>query len=729
MVEQQRGEDRREERKRERYKERERRACDEHLKNTHNGSLGFYRQKYLKISFLRKSRMSNAFLPSIRLDDDVVVDRRHHLIVPRKQKEPPALPSRYAAQQQHRRVKVHVIDKTRDSSAFALLSTSNCQTIRDFLDAKIKHRFVPSDALVRMKIDKYVLCLEDEIELIREDDVVRVEVLDEEVLYCDEEDHEEEEERGDFRNATKPGKRKHALSSDDDDDETKNIDNFSDEEEEEEDDDEVNNSDEEKKKVVSLLRMTKINGKNWTTQKPTNATVTNTTTNTPKTKRRKQTTPMKTNTASPWKTHSSGKNRIRMHRFMRMKSDEKCGHCKMCLNPTAKKACLTRRAEMEPITYPADDTVCEECKLGDNAEQLMLCDGCDDGYHSYCVKLKEVPKGDWFCSKCLAKQQVEQEGEKPALRGAIQTENEKEEEKQQVDMSACPGLDGHKRCGRTPAYWGSKLCSRCIRTKEESNIRIRKHTLRHSSEARSLFDRVVVVPKVSNPTPKDFVQCRAITVTGDRCKNSALTCPRHKHQITKARALKPEDAHPVQEEEEEEEEREVEREEENERESPEMEKPQEQEELKKKEDDDEDEQEDEEFFCTGKDSPGPPNVKDDVYRAMLDDALKLCEACNYARLRDIFLRDLPNGCIGYGQKLGLCAMAKSSRETGLCIVCTSCKERKFSRGHGEYENACTEPVLIGKENLCSRCYQRKRKDEIEIEPEKKRRFTLPPFFF
>ena len=671
--------------------------------------------------------MSNAFLPSIRLDDDVVVDRRHHLIVPRKQKEPS--PSPYAAQQQqqqHRRVKVHIVDKTRDTNAFALLSTSNCQTIRDFLDAKIKHRFVPSDALVRMKIDKYVLCLEDEIELIREDDVVRVEVLDEEALYCDEEDHEEEEERGDFGNATKPGKRKYALPSDDDDDETRNIDNFSDDEEEEDDEEEVNNIDEEKKKVASLLRMTKINGKNWTTPNPTNAT--------PKTKRRKQTTPMKTNTTSPRETHSSGKKRI--NRFKLIKTSERCGHCKTCLNRTAKKACLTRRAEMEPITYPEDDTVCEECKLGDNAEQLMLCDGCDDGYHSYCVKLKEVPKGDWFCSKCLAKRQVEQEGEKPAPRGAMQPENEKEEEEQQrVDFSACPGLDGHKRCGRTPAYWGSKLCSRCIRTKEESNIRIPKHTLRHSSEARSLLDRVVVVSKVSNPKPKDFVQCRSITVTGVRCKNSALTCPRHKHQLTKARPFKPEDAHPVQEEEEEEEEeeeREEEREEENERESPEMEKPQEQEELKKEDDDDEqeDEQEDEEFFCTGKDCPGPPNVKDDVYRAMLDDALKLCEACNYARLRDIFLRDLPNGCIGYGQKLGSCAMAKSSRETGLCIVCTSRKERKFCRGYGEYENACAEPVLIGKENLCSRCYQRKRKDEIETEePEKKSRFMLPPFFF
>jgi hypothetical protein len=651
--------------------------------------------------------MSNAFLPSIRLDDDVVVDRRHHLIVPRKQKEPPSSSSRYAAQQQHPRVKVHIVHKTRDTNAFALLSTSDCQTIRDFLDAKIKHRFVPSDALVRMKIDKYVLCLEDEIELIREDDVVRVEVLDEETLYRDEEDHEEqEEEKGDFGNATKPWKRKYALANDDDDDdEMRNIDNFS-------DDEEMNNNDEEKKKVASLSRMTKINGKVWTTPKPTNATVTNTTTNTPKTKRRKQTTPMKTNTTRPRETHSSGKKRIRINRFMRMKSDEKCGHCKTCLNPTAKKACLTRRAEMEPITYPEDDTVCEECKLGDNAEQLMLCDGCDDGYHSYCVKLKKVPKGDWFCSKCLAKQREEQEGEKPAPRGATQTENEKEEEeKQQVDMSTCPGLNGHKRCGRKPAYWGSKLCSRCIRTKEESNIRIPKHTLRHSSEARSLLDRVVVVPKVSNPKPKDFVQCRAITVTGDRCKNSALTCPRHKNQMNAATAFKPEDAHPVQEEEE------------NEKESPEKAKPPEQEELEKKEDDD-DEQEDEEFFCTGKDCPGPPKIKDDVYRAMLDDALKLCEACNYARLRDIYLRDQPNNCIGYGQKVGSCAMATFTRETGLCAICTSRKERKFCHGHGEYENACAEPVLISKENLCSKCYQRKRKDEIELELARRRGFRF-----
>lgn len=30
----------------------------------------------------------------------------------------------------------------------------------------------------------------------------------------------------------------------------------------------------------------------------------------------------------------------------------------------------------------------------------MLCDGCDKAYHTVCVGLKEVPAGDWFCSKC-----------------------------------------------------------------------------------------------------------------------------------------------------------------------------------------------------------------------------------------------------------------------------------------------------------------------------------------
>ena len=29
-------------------------------------------------------------------------------------------------------------------------------------------------------------------------------------------------------------------------------------------------------------------------------------------------------------------------------------------------------------------------------EEMMFCDNCDRGYHSYCVGLKEIPKGNYF---------------------------------------------------------------------------------------------------------------------------------------------------------------------------------------------------------------------------------------------------------------------------------------------------------------------------------------------
>ena len=35
---------------------------------------------------------------------------------------------------------------------------------------------------------------------------------------------------------------------------------------------------------------------------------------------------------------------------------------------------------------------------------MLLCDGCDDSYHTFCLMppLAEIPKGDWRCPKCIA---------------------------------------------------------------------------------------------------------------------------------------------------------------------------------------------------------------------------------------------------------------------------------------------------------------------------------------
>ncbi|XP_041131948.1 bromodomain adjacent to zinc finger domain protein 1A-like [Polyodon spathula] len=49
---------------------------------------------------------------------------------------------------------------------------------------------------------------------------------------------------------------------------------------------------------------------------------------------------------------------------------------------------------------------CKMCRKKGDAENMLLCDGCDRGHHIYCIrpKLKSIPQGDWFCPECRPKQ-------------------------------------------------------------------------------------------------------------------------------------------------------------------------------------------------------------------------------------------------------------------------------------------------------------------------------------
>ncbi|XP_013066570.2 lysine-specific demethylase 5A-like isoform X1 [Biomphalaria glabrata] len=51
----------------------------------------------------------------------------------------------------------------------------------------------------------------------------------------------------------------------------------------------------------------------------------------------------------------------------------------------------------------ADKYYCHMCGRGDGEDQMLLCDGCDDAFHTYCLvpPLAEVPKGDWRCPTCV----------------------------------------------------------------------------------------------------------------------------------------------------------------------------------------------------------------------------------------------------------------------------------------------------------------------------------------
>ncbi|KAG9015030.1 hypothetical protein FRB94_007102 [Tulasnella sp. JGI-2019a] len=74
--------------------------------------------------------------------------------------------------------------------------------------------------------------------------------------------------------------------------------------------------------------------------------------------------------------------------------------------PNASSTPLPQMSSTAPnhrdSAYVQGDT-CEVCHSGDRGTHMLLCDGCDKGYHTFCLDppLPGIPKGQWFCHICL----------------------------------------------------------------------------------------------------------------------------------------------------------------------------------------------------------------------------------------------------------------------------------------------------------------------------------------
>lgn len=46
--------------------------------------------------------------------------------------------------------------------------------------------------------------------------------------------------------------------------------------------------------------------------------------------------------------------------------------------------------------------VCNQCGSGEDSDEILLCDRCDDGYHMLCLRpiVVRVPIGSWYCPSC-----------------------------------------------------------------------------------------------------------------------------------------------------------------------------------------------------------------------------------------------------------------------------------------------------------------------------------------
>ncbi|XP_017750505.1 PREDICTED: PHD finger protein 10 isoform X4 [Rhinopithecus bieti] len=79
-------------------------------------------------------------------------------------------------------------------------------------------------------------------------------------------------------------------------------------------------------------------------------------------------------------------------------------HCSQCEN-SGHPSCLDMTVELVSMikTYPWQCMECKTCIIcgqPHHEEEMMFCDVCDRGYHTFCVGLGAIPSGRWICDCC-----------------------------------------------------------------------------------------------------------------------------------------------------------------------------------------------------------------------------------------------------------------------------------------------------------------------------------------
>ncbi|XP_056105841.1 PHD finger protein 10 isoform X2 [Rhinichthys klamathensis goyatoka] len=79
-------------------------------------------------------------------------------------------------------------------------------------------------------------------------------------------------------------------------------------------------------------------------------------------------------------------------------------HCSQCQN-SGHPSCLDMSVALvsQIKSYPWQCMECKTCTVCEqphHEEEMMFCDKCDRGYHTFCVGMDSIPLGCWVCDLC-----------------------------------------------------------------------------------------------------------------------------------------------------------------------------------------------------------------------------------------------------------------------------------------------------------------------------------------
>ena len=86
---------------------------------------------------------------------------------------------------------------------------------------------------------------------------------------------------------------------------------------------------------------------------------------------------------------------------------------------------------------------CRICRRKGGDEYMLLCDGCDHGYHTYCLRppLSYVPEGDWFCYDCCPVTPVKRKRRVPIVEVESSDSESESEDKEAAESESNEEVD------------------------------------------------------------------------------------------------------------------------------------------------------------------------------------------------------------------------------------------------------------------------------------------------